>query len=210
MNWSKDAAWKLHELLLGSKDVGLGESHGCVVPFDCTMLTMSGEDDDNGVLNERDRSKDDLLSLCLEALNAAPRIIHHDDCTGKVITKSITQAVFKHPLIEFVGDAVVMDLSMDENGSGSNINGSSSGATDNNMVSGSQLLNKQTNQLSSYYAVHGVVLASGGLAGIYQHSTNPLGFNSLGSSVNLALRLEDHLPNKPSKQHGVVSDLEYV
>mmetsp|Transcript_6380 Transcript_6380/g.14449 ORF Transcript_6380/g.14449 Transcript_6380/m.14449 type:complete len:372 (+) Transcript_6380:184-1299(+) len=37
-------------------------------------------------------------------------------------------------------------------------------------------------------ASRGVVLCSGGLGGIYQHSTNPPGFNALGSSVGLAYR----------------------
>jgi L-aspartate oxidase len=49
------------------------------------------------------------------------------------------------------------------------------------------------------YASRGTVLASGGLAGIYAHSTNPPGFNALGSSVALASRA------------GVkTQDLEYV
>lgn len=48
-------------------------------------------------------------------------------------------------------------------------------------------------------ASRGVVLASGGLAGIYQHSTNPPGFNALGSSVALAQRAQ-----------AATQDLEYV
>mmetsp|Transcript_43781 Transcript_43781/g.93085 ORF Transcript_43781/g.93085 Transcript_43781/m.93085 type:complete len:779 (+) Transcript_43781:179-2515(+) len=194
VRWNEDAAWKLacegpsriRELLLGSKDAGLGESHGCVVPFDRTSL------------NEKDGVMDDVLSLCLEASHSAPRIVHHADCTGKAITMSITKAASEHPLIEFAGDSVATDLIVDE--------------YDNNMVIGAQVLNKRTNQLDNSYAVHGVVLASGGLAGIYQHSTNPLGFNALGSSVGLALRLEDR-PGRGGKTNdndGIVSDLEYV
>ena len=146
--------------------------------------------------------------MCLEASHAAAHIIHHADCSGKVIT----QAASEHPLIEFVGDAVVTDLIMDEGG-----NESSNGDNDNGMVIGAQVLNKQRNELSNYYAGHGVVLASGGLAGIYQHSTNPLGFNVLGSSVGLALRLEDRILNNnglmnttTKSNNGIVSDLEYV
>ena len=125
---------------------------------------------------------------------------------------SITQAASEHPLIEFVGDAVVTDLIMDEGNNDNN-----NGDNDNGMVIGAQVLNKQTNALSNYYAVHGVVLASGGLAGIYQHSTNPLGFNVLGSSVGLALRLEDRILNNnglmnttTKSNNGIVSNLEYV
>jgi L-aspartate oxidase len=108
-------------------------------------------------------------------------------------------------LIEFVGDSVVTDLIFDENSS-------SSISNDAALVIGAQVLNKQTNRLTNYYATHGVVLASGGLAGIYQHSTNPLGFNALGSSVGLALRLDNSLSggNNKSSKGGIVSDLEYV
>jgi len=201
VTWNEDAAWKLacegpgrvRELLLGSRDDGRGEAHGCVVPFDRTALSGGGD------------SAGDVLSLCLEASHAAPRIIHHADCTGKAITECITRAASEHPLIDFVGDAVVTDLiAADESGGE---------AEDGTVVIGAQVLDKRTNQQSSYYAVHGVVLASGGLAGIYQHSTNPLGFNALGSSVGLALRLEDHLAGGRSQRpqlSGIVSDLEYV
>ena len=104
-----------------------------------------------------------------EASHAAPRIIHHSDCTGKAITTHITQAAANHPLIEFVGDSIVTDLIGNDNSNTSN----------NSLVIGAQVLDKRTNNLTNYYATHGVVLASWGLAGIYQHSTNPLGFNAL-------------------------------
>lgn len=222
VQWNEDAAWKLacegpsriRELLLGTKDDGLGETHGCVVPFDRTTLQKSNENDDNdGLGKDKDGSEDDVLSLCLEASHAAPRIIHYADCTGKVITENITKAAAEHPLIEFVGDSVVTDLILDENSSGNEEGGG--------MVIGAQVLDKSTNQLCKYYAVHGVVLASGGLAGIYQHSTNPLGFNALGSSVGLALRMQNRLTpsssfggrtssTKKNKSNNIVSDLEYV
>ena len=223
VQWNEDAAWKLacegpsriRELLLGTKDDGLGETHGCVVPFDRTTLPTSNENDDNDGLG-KDVEEDDVLSLCLEASHAAPRIIHYADCTGKVITESITKAAAEHPLIEFVGDSIVTDLILDENSSSGNGNEGEGG-----MVIGAQVLNKSTNQLNKYYAVHGVVLASGGLAGIYQHSTNPLGFNALGSSVGLALRMQDRLTppsmgrtssstKKNKSNNSIVSDLEYV
>ena len=212
VQWNEDAAWKLacegptriRQLLLGAKDDGLGDTiNGCVVPFDRTKLPSSTENDDNDAFlnTTKDGSEDDVLSLCLEASHAAPRIIHYADCTGKAITENITRAAFDHPLIDFVGDSIVTDLIMDEN--------ADSGG---GMVIGAHVLNKKTNQLDKYYAVHGVVLASGGLAGIYHHSTNPLGFNALGSSVGLALRLEDRLSPSSSSSSGssIVSDLEYV
>lgn len=197
VHWNEDAAWKLacegpsrvRELLLGKKDGGMNceevkdGSTGCVVPFD----RVEGSGLEAGV-----------LSLCLEASHAAPRIIHHADCTGKAITTHITQAAANHPLIEFVGDSIVTDLLHDFDSN--NKNGT--------LVIGARVMDKQTNHLRNFYATHGVVLASGGLAGIYQHSTNPLGFNALGSSVGLALRLESQIHGE--NEGGITSDLEYV
>merc|ERR1712161_22454 len=60
-------------------------------------------------------------------------------------------------------------------------------------------LDRSTGQHNIEYATRGTVLASGGLGGIYEHTTNPAGFNALGSSVALATRA------------GVqTQDLEYV
>jgi L-aspartate oxidase len=60
-------------------------------------------------------------------------------------------------------------------------------------------LNRASGRRGIELSTRGTVLASGGLAGIYEHSTNPAGFNALGSSVALASRA------------GVkTQDLEYV
>jgi len=225
VRWSEDASWKLacegptriRQLLLGPKDSGTAHEHygpHAIVPFDRQVLPTGSEDDDDDIRSVyKDGSEDDVLSLCLEASHSAARIIHYADCTGKVITERITDAASKHPLIEFRGDCVVTDLIFDEDGA----SGSGSGSNDK-MVIGAKVLDKQRNEQSNMYATHGVVLASGGLGGIYQHSTNPLGFNALGSSVGLALRLEDRLSSSSSplnnknmnKYNGIVSDLEYV
>ena len=70
---------------------------------------------------------------------------------------------------------------------------------ENDMCVGVATLNRASGKMGYELASRGTVLASGGLAGIYEHSTNPAGFNALGSSVALAVRA------------GVkVQDLEYV
>jgi len=227
VRWSEDASWKLacegptriRQLLLGPKDSGTAHEHygpHAIVPFDRQVLPTGSEDDDDDIRSVyKDGSEDDVLSLCLEASHSAARIIHYADCTGKVITERITDAASKHPLIEFRGDCVVTDLIFDEDGASGSVGGSSN----DKMVIGAKVLDKQRNEQSNMYATHGVVLASGGLGGIYQHSTNPLGFNALGSSVGLALRLEDRLSSSSplnnnnmnmNKYNGIVSDLEYV
>ena len=121
------------------------------------------------------------LSLCLEASHAAPRILYKADHTGRVITEHITQAVHRHPLIQIQPNTLVTDLIVQDD-----------------TCVGVQTLTNGT-EVGQEFAWRGTVLASGGLAGIYEHSTNPPGFNALGSSVALAARSQV-----------ATRDLEYV
>ena len=129
-----------------------------------------------------DRQPDGELSLCLEASHAAPRILFKADHTGRVITQHITDAVSRHPLIQQLPNTVVTDLIVE----------------DDHCV-GVETINRKTGLGGQEFALRGTVLASGGLAGIYEHSTNPAGFNALGSSVALA-----------SRRNVQCQDLEYV
>lgn len=104
VNWNEDAAWKLalegptrvRQLLLGPQDDGAGHtSTGCVVPFDRTTLPTAGPDDDNDGMGKESPEDNTVLSLCLEASHAAPRIIHHADCTGRCLE------LFWLPLVAF-------------------------------------------------------------------------------------------------------------
>jgi L-aspartate oxidase len=104
--------------------------------------------------------------IVTEASHAAPRILYKADHTGSVITEHITAAAARHPLIKFQENTIVTDL----------------------IVRDGVCVGVQTLDGRAEYAARGVVLASGGLAGIYKHSTNPPGFNALGSSVALATR----------------------
>jgi L-aspartate oxidase len=129
----------------------------------------------------------DQMSLCLEASHAAPRILYNADHTGRTITQCISEAVFRHPLIKQMPHTVVTDIIMAEKDCNSTV------------CVGVETMDRLTGQQDFVYATRGTVLASGGLAGIYQHSTNPPGFNALGSSVALAIRAG-----------AAVQDLEYV
>jgi L-aspartate oxidase len=122
------------------------------------------------------------FSILAEASHAAPRILHYADHTGMIITQHITRAAARHPLITMLPQTLVTDLVVEDN-----------------VCVGVSTLNRATGKQGLELATRGTVLASGGLAGIYEHSTNPSGFNALGSSVALAARA------------GVkVQDLEYV
>eukprot|EP00531_Pseudo-nitzschia_arenysensis_P017739 CAMPEP_0116147688 /NCGR_PEP_ID=MMETSP0329-20121206/17897_1 /TAXON_ID=697910 /ORGANISM="Pseudo-nitzschia arenysensis, Strain B593" /LENGTH=586 /DNA_ID=CAMNT_0003643651 /DNA_START=298 /DNA_END=2058 /DNA_ORIENTATION=- len=129
-----------------------------------------------------DKTPEGDLSLCLEASHAAPRILHYADHTGAIITDHITKAAAKHPLITMQPNTLVTDI-----------------VREDDMCIGVATLDRNTGERNIEYATRGTVLASGGLGGIYEHSTNPSGFNALGSSVALA------------KRAGVqTQDLEYV
>mmetsp|Transcript_23689 Transcript_23689/g.29857 ORF Transcript_23689/g.29857 Transcript_23689/m.29857 type:complete len:618 (-) Transcript_23689:60-1913(-) len=137
-----------------------------------------------------DRKEDGTLSCCLEASHAAPRIIHYADHTGKAITDHITTAVMNHPLVNVIPDTIVTELITKDT------------MTTDGQVKvclGTQVLNKVTGESTTLLSSQGTVLASGGLANLYTHSTNPPGFNALGSSTALATRAGAN-----------TSDLEYV
>mmetsp|Transcript_11031 Transcript_11031/g.12790 ORF Transcript_11031/g.12790 Transcript_11031/m.12790 type:complete len:643 (-) Transcript_11031:84-2012(-) len=145
-----------------------------------------------------DRKEDGSLSCCLEASHAAPRIINYADHTGKAITEHITAAALNHPLVTVVPNTIVTDLITTECEDRTNQNTHEGNATAT-VCLGTHILNKTTGESSSLLSTKGTVLASGGLANLYEHSTNPPGFNALGSSTALAYRSGAH-----------TSDLEYV
>ena len=123
-----------------------------------------------------------MAAICTEASHAAPRILHYADHTGAIITDHITKAASRHPLIDMQPDTLVTDI-----------------VREDDLCIGVATLDRATGERTIEYATRGTVLASGGLGGIYEHSTNPAGFNALGSSVALAQRA------------GVrTQDLEYV
>lgn len=129
-----------------------------------------------------DRDEHGELSCCLEASHSAPRIIHYADHSGKAITEHITAAAASHPLIKIVNNTVVTDLIMSD--ASSHI----ADAKSSEVCVGVRMLNSETGMHHDQLTNKGVVLASGGLGGIFEHSTNPAGFNALGSSVGLAQR----------------------
>jgi len=138
-----------------------------------------------------DRDENGELLYCLEASHSAPRIIHFADQSGKAITEHITEATASHPLIEIVPNTIVTDLITSDVPDPDHSN--------NLICLGVQCFDKKTKTLSNQFSTRGTVLATGGTCGIYEHSTNPSGFNALGSSIALAVRA-----------NADVADLEYI
>ncbi|GKY97100.1 hypothetical protein MPSEU_000668500 [Mayamaea pseudoterrestris] len=163
---------RVRQLLLNNEHGSNVNNPYCQVPF------------------ERSASDSSEYALCLEASHAAPRILFTADHTGRSITECLSEALIKHPLITLQPHTVVTDLIVMESNESSSSSKHCLGVT---------TLNRTTGATGYELANHGTVLCSGGLAGIYQHSTNPAGFNALGSSVGLAQRAG-----------AVTRDLEFV
>lgn len=128
-----------------------------------------------GVPFEQENGK---LLYTREGAHSLPRILYHKDQTGKAITSSLLEAVRRKPNITLMEYTEMLDLLTD-------------GATCYGAVANSQKLGLMTITASF------VLLATGGVGGLYPHSTN---FGHLtGDGVAMALR------------HNIaVQDLNYV
>jgi len=193
---------RVRQLLLGTHPAFAS------VPFDRNNLHRNHHHHHHH--NDNNNNNDDDYALCLEASHSAARILHTADHTGRTLTQHITEAALRHPLITPVGHVIVTDLIVAnaDDGNNNDAEKTTTGESqkedptrgnDDRVCIGVETLHRQTGRRSVEYATRGVVLATGGLAGIYQHSTNPTGFNALGSSVGLAVRA-----------NVLVRDLEFV
>ena len=121
--------------------------------------------------------KEDELVYTKEAAHSTNRILHHKDITGKEITSRLLQAVKKKKNVELVEQCTLVDL-----------------MKDNQRAYGIMVYYQK-----SYHAIYAkdVVLATGGVGGIFKTSTN---FSHLtGDGVAIAL-----------KHQIQVSDISYI
>ncbi|MGZ8322075.1 MAG: L-aspartate oxidase [Rhodoplanes sp.] len=127
-----------------------------------------------------DRDADGDVALGLEAAHARRRIVHaQGDGAGRIVLNALVRAVRALPSIAVVEDVRAVELMLDE------------GA-----VAG--LLCARTDGLAAtVLPTRRVALATGGLGGLYAHTTNPLG--ATGSGLALAARAG-----------AVLRDLEFV
>ena len=119
-----------------------------------------------GVRFERDNAN--TLLYTREGAHSRPRIVYHADCTGKEIASQMLKEVKKRKNIEILPHATMLDL-----------------ITEENRCLGAVVRINQTGELLLVKS-NAVVLATGGIGGLYRHSTN---FRSLtGDGVAVALR----------------------
>jgi L-aspartate oxidase len=138
---------------------------------------------DQGTVFDRAASGDELM-LGLEAAHSRRRIVHADgDRTGKSVLEALIQAVRNAPSVEVRAGHSVTDLALDVNGQVTGVfctTGGSEGRHEPILIPG-----------------RAVVLATGGIGGLYAHTTNPL--SATGGGLALAARAG-----------AVLRDLEFV
>jgi len=137
----------------------------------------------HGVPFDRIASGDDLI-LGLEAAHARRRIVHAGgDRTGQRVLEALINAARNTPSIQILENHRVTDLARDGNGA----------------VAGVFCRSTEDEGSGEPILIPGraVVLATGGIGGLYAHTTNPL--SALGSGLALAARAG-----------AVLRDLEFV
>ena len=125
-----------------------------------------------------DKEEDGSLKYTKEGAHSKPRICFHQDITGKEITETLLQRVKECPNVTILDHTVMEDLLAEEN----SCHGILAKAADGNTL---QIYTTDT------------ILATGGIGGLYEHSTN---FPSLtGDGLKVA------------EKHGVrLEHLDYV
>ncbi|MGO4571223.1 L-aspartate oxidase [Microvirga sp. 2TAF3] len=125
-----------------------------------------------GVPFDRSFSRGDL-ALGLEAAHSRRRIVHAGgDSTGSNILDTLICNVRAIPVIEIHENIRVTDLAIDHHGAVTGVFCTSSGS------------DRSPQQI--FMPTRAVVLATGGIGGLYAHTTNPLG--ATGSGLALAAR----------------------
>lgn len=118
--------------------------------------------------------KDGHLDYTREGCHSRPRILFHEDITGKEITSKLLEEVKKRPNIKIMENTTMADLLVEQ--------GNCTGAV-------AQTEEQEELDISAAYTI----LACGGIGGLYEHSTN---FPHLtGDALAIALRHGIELEN---------------
>ena len=117
--------------------------------------------------------KNGHLDYTREGCHSKPRILFHEDITGKEITSHLLAAVKKLPNVTLMEHTTMVDIIEEEN-----------------RCKG--ILTVRENQLCAIYAKN-TILASGGIGGLYEHSTNyaHLTGDALAISLRHGVQLEN-------------------
>ncbi|MGO3711976.1 L-aspartate oxidase [Alcaligenes aquatilis] len=127
-----------------------------------------------------DRTEDGQLHLTREGGHSRRRIVHAADASGYAIMQALVPQLAQAPHVQQRTDCLALTLRRNEQGA----------------VAGVAIYDKHTHRYETILADH-VVLATGGLGSLYEHSTNP--DSALGEGVALAWRVG-----------AAIRDLEFV
>ena len=100
------------------------------------------------------RNQDGTLAFTREGGHSRNRIVFHEDCTGKEITATLLNRVEELKNVTIIPQTTMLDL-----------------IVDNGVCYGLIVMDNQTRKVQPVLANY-VVLASGGIGGIFTHSTN--------------------------------------
>jgi L-aspartate oxidase len=127
-----------------------------------------------------DRKEDGGLALGLEAAHSRRRIVRaQGDSTGREVLETLIRAARQQPSIRFLEGVQALELARDSHG----------------QVAG--VLCRREAEAPFLLEGRAVVLATGGVGGLYAHTTNPLG--ATGAGLAMAARIG-----------AVLKDLEFV
>lgn len=125
-----------------------------------------------------DRAEDGSLAFTREGAHSRPRIAFHADVTGREITESLLAAVRKLPNVEILEHVAVVDLIVDAHVCGGvvavPVTEGASIATVEELrgEQGGRGVRPEGVGESFEIRARDVLLATGGIGGVYQHSTN--------------------------------------
>jgi len=152
-----------------------------------------------GVDFERDENGN--LAFTREGAHSTPRILYHEDVTGKEITKNLLREVQSRSNITIVEDVTMIDI-IEKNGKCIGIVAMADKEnylakvieTDKSADNEAQILgeNRQGMSVFSLYAKE-IVWACGGIGGLFEHSTNfpHLTADALAISLDHGISLEN-------------------
>ena len=121
-----------------------------------------------------ERARDNTLIYTREGAHSRPRIVYHADCTGREISSHMLKAVKQRGNVELMPRVTMLDII----------------EKDNRCVGAVLRINK-TGELLLVKAAN-VVLATGGVGGLYRHSTNFRALKCNGIAVEHADYVQFH------------------
>lgn len=126
------------------------------------------------------RNGEGLYQLTREAAHSVRRILHAKDKTGLVISRGLLRVAHDHVNVTLIKSSVALDLITNCHHSQD-----SQQRYEEKRVLGAYCLDRESGQVISCFA-GAVIIATGGIGNLYQHTTNPS--SATGDGIAMAYR----------------------